>query len=435
MGVEPVYFPIIALPLYALPGLFIYLRLVHNVTMVIDKEHRFIAPQQQQALKPLLSMAVIWNLLAHGFFWPLFLSADEGAGWGGLLLISFFPVVGVVLALVATMKYRQWRRFAAIRLSLSPCPGRIGGEVGGRVLLPTDFDPHRPVTVSLKCLAVHVSRSRNGPHYSENLLWQDVQRLQVEPDVEGYALCFVFEVPAGQASSSPPAAGYTSWRVHLQSTLRGADLDCSFEIPVSDEGEYTSSEYHSSPLAPVQDFPSRHVHVDGGRYRYPASRAGYLSLMSLLFGVGFSAFAWLFIPGEASAADFFVCGFVVLFAFIGLLLTLKSLWHMGNSLEVEIDAERLKVTRRWFLLSWSRQLPLDQIRSLHFKATGQYRPGYNTGQYYRLYAKNTRYQPITLGDTIRGRPLADQLMEHLGQQLGRNDWQDQTGEMYSKLVR
>ena len=154
--------------------------------------------------------AIVWNAISSPI---LFVLEDEinqqnYAALFGLL----FPLVGVILLVVAWKMTRAWRRFGVIELELDPFPGSIGGHVGGSLHLTKLRDSRSAFKVELECVYSYVSGSGDDRSTRETIKWAEQGLAKTESTGRGYS------VPSNGQTKRPSSANVLY--------LRGAPQYC-----------------------------------------------------------------------------------------------------------------------------------------------------------------------------------------------------------------
>jgi len=121
--------------------------------------------------KGYLIMALLWNALAQPMFWLNAINNAAAEGWK-LLVVALFPLLGLWLAWVATVKWLQWKRFGNLERQMDPFPASPGGDIGGTVELLLPYRAGKTVDVTLSCVRVRISRGSKNNSRHENVLWR-----------------------------------------------------------------------------------------------------------------------------------------------------------------------------------------------------------------------------------------------------------------------
>ncbi len=386
-----------------------------------------------------LIMALLWNALAQPVFWLNALNNADVEGWK-LLLIALFPLVGLWLAWLAVVKWLQWKRFGNLELEMDPFPASQGGDAGGTIELPLAYRAGKTIDVTLSCVSVRISRGGKNNSRHETVLWRERANVAVEPGMRGSRVRFRFALPDDLPTTTEPSDNYTMWVVHLHRKLPGADLDQAFELPVLESDEplqsrsirHYSNEAVSSDDVTTDNVVMKHS-TDGLVLHYPASRGRGMGIMVLVFGLIFCLFPGFLIfngsdfsGGDAFSLVFFAFGafFVMVFGVIALFMISFGIYTLFNRLDVTVNTDGILSTRRFLGLRFDRSLSRADIQQLRYKINAQQGQGARAVVHYLLEAVSLSGKPVCLGDGIKGRPLAQKLMQELGSALQIDSWQE-----------
>ena len=353
-----------------------------------------------------------------------FVLPDELAkGHWPVLFVLAFPLAGFWAVYQAILKTLEWRRFGRLVLELDPFPGSLGGDAGGWVDLPVPFDGESRFQVSLSC--IHVGTTGRGRHRSrhEQAIWQDERTLPGDFGSRGTRLRFWFQLPGTLPESEPPSDDFHYWAVHLRAALPGIDLDRVFEVPVFETVEPQLARYkpRGGPHSRSPDLPRQIVRVsrttEGLRLDYPASRNRSLGLAVLVAGLFFLSITFALgwgIWDEGSLTDLarVLRGFVLLLSGVaGISLVVGGLYLLANSLQVLLGRQHLATRRRLLGIPVQlRHVSGDDVTGLHHAIAGQTGQGPGATVRYALYATLADGSRMSLGDGLKGRVLADQML-------------------------
>ncbi len=379
-------------------------------------------------------MGAMWliTLVLVGFSAPVIwfvLPQELGDGNRAVLLVLLFPLVGLWTAYRAVLRTMEWRRFGRLYLDLDPFPGSLGGDAGGTVELPIVYRGNVRFDVSLSCVHSRVSGHGKNRSRHESVVWRGKAFVPGEPGVRGTRVRFRFAVPEQLPGSEPESDDYHYWAVHLRADLPGVDLDRTFEVPVFETDQPIRSRSrvpYAAEVAAGLELPGNIVRVyrgaEGLRLDYPASRSrgvgGAMLLMGTLF-VG-APLSVALASGDTSsvAASAGLGFFVVVFGLVGLTTGLLGAYLMGNSLQVQVSGRGLLTRRRLFGLPLrSRFVSADRVQGVDHEIGMQTGQGARATVRYRVHATLRDGASVCLGDGIRGRPLADQVL-HLIREAG-----------------
>ena len=364
--------------------------------------------------------AGLWNLVSLPL--PFLIVSEVTEKQNMLALIGLvFPVVGVGLLTWAIRTSREWWRFGPAPVLLDPFPGAIGGHVGGEIQLRNHLAPTAPVDISLTL----VRSSDAGESRTERPQWN--QQLAVRPTSGGAGsrIVFQFDVPEHLAASDAVTDGgdYSVWRLHVRSAGPGPDLNRSYEIPVYATGarserldtratEQARREQHASDDVAIEaQFKVRR----GGVYPeivFPMGRHAGFALMGMLFG-GVFAGAGYFLLTRADAP---LMGTV--FALVGGLILLFSLYGVGNTLSVSRDGALIHARRTLFGVPiGGASVDLMRIRHFQVRQTMSSSSGTRHVVYYAVDLVDDSGKDICVGEGLRGSNGAEAMIRRLQSEL------------------
>jgi hypothetical protein len=382
-----------------------------------------------QAWKALAGFALFWNLMAFAISAGILID-DSLSFPDPAHFILLFPVVGLLLLYFAIKAFRQWRRFGLLNITLDPYPGSIGGEVGGSLTLSARPNTLDDLQVTLSCVRISTSSSSSGSGNRtrhETIVWRQRATSRVELAANGARISFVTKVDPDLPDAEPESDNHKKWVLKLVS--KHAGLKRNFDIPVFDTGRSDESRLYLIPseqkVEPAK-FPSDTVRVtrrdDGLELLYPPTRASGPSIAlavigAIFFGIG------LFLGSEAigagSAFTSVVVGFMTLvFVPLGLGLLLFGIYKTFNELRVLIGRDTVWVRRRVGPWKSLRAVPSAQLGRLDKTISVQSGQGADAVVYYSLKA-GTGGKDLCVGDSIKGQPLADGLLELIREEVGR----------------
>lgn len=394
-----------------------------------------------QERKIYLIVAIFWNAIAHSVFWLNALNNPEVKGWP-LLLMGVFPFVGLILIWRACIKWLQWKRFKNLELEMDPFPASPGGDAGGSIELPIKYVAGKTVDVTLSCIHITITRSGKSNSRHETVLWRERAAVSTEASMRGSRVHFHFSLPDDLPTTTTPSNNYITWAAHLHRKLPGADLDQTFELAVleSDSPKQSRSlRHYSNETLSEHDVPEDNVTIDrsggGLSLYYPASRGRGKGILLTLFGLVFCLVPGflIFNRNEFSSVDafsliFFAFGsfFVLIFGLVALFMICFGVFRLFNKLRVRVDSAGLTSTRYFLGLRFEHALARNDIQQLRFKINAQQSHGARATLHYLLEAIPKSGKPVCLGDGIKGKPLAQKLMQELGSALHIDNWQENT---------
>ena len=367
------------------------------------------------------AFAIVWNLISAPI---LFDSPDLLSKLGSKpenLFVLAFPLMGLVLIVVAIRSFKNWARFGPTPLVMDPWPGSIGGHVGGVVNNSVPFSPEHRYLVTLSCMHSYMSGSGKNRTRKESVTWQtegvcfSEARHGLKP---GTKVSFRFGVPDHLPESDVVQSGsYYLWRLSIGCDLPGTDFDRAFEIPVFRVGKQQSVEltlgteaHHlTADMAHegVQEIAEVRPIPGGMEFYYPAFKRPASGIFASIFGAVFMGIG-VFMSGVEDVP--FIFPFV--FTPIGLGILSYGLWDLGKSLRVKLSADYL-YTRRFFMgyPMTSRQLRTDQVRALDIKEGVSISSGNKTTVYYSLLAKTSDGKKLVLAERFKSKPEVELIKE------------------------
>ena len=180
--------------------------------------------------------ATLWNLIG---FPTGFLSARAALKEGrpAALLGLLFPIAGIGLVVWAIRTTLRHWKYGVSRLELATVPGVIGRSLIGMVRAPSRIQADQGFDVTLTCVRRVTHGGGKQRSTSENILWQDVHRVQGQP-FRGPArmethIPVTFRI-SGDASPSDESdsANRVVWRLQVSAEVPGVNYESRFDVPV-----------------------------------------------------------------------------------------------------------------------------------------------------------------------------------------------------------
>lgn len=342
------------------------------------------------------------------------------------LVALVFPVVGLGLIAWAIKRTLEWRRFGATPVLLDPFPGSIGGHVGGTIETRLPYASGNRFVVTLTNLESRVSGSGKNRTRSENAEWQDEQVATARPGTLGTRLVFRFDVPDGLEPADAVRSGdrYNIWRLNISAELPGADLDRDFDIPVYPTAEQSRSISDSDIAGARAERDTRgdaaareavRISYDGlgKKLVYPMGQHVGSSLTGLVFGAIFTgAGVWLW-----REEGVWLMGLV--FAFVGGLIGLGSLYMLFKSLDVRQSGDRIRSTRRILGIPVrTREMRTGDFVRFEKDTVMRSQAGGRHTIYYAIHGIDRSENRILLGEGFRNLAGAEAGIRMLEQELG-----------------
>ncbi len=345
-----------------------------------------------------------------------------------VLLALLFPLAGLWLLHVAVLKTLEWRRFGCLYLDLDPFPGSLGGDAGGVVELAEPYSKNIRFDITLSCVHAWVLGHGSDRRRHEKVLWRGRAGVPGEPGMRGTRVRFRFAVPEHLPQSEPVSDDYHYWAVHLMADLSGVDLDRTFEIPVfhTEEPLRSRQRVPYAAEAAALEPPGSVVRVYRGadclRLDYPSSRSRGIGLAISSVGLFFlgapiaigMGSGWLGMPGQLGLSIGTLAGAGIMslvFGLVGLGISLVGLYVMTNSLQVQVSGQEILTCRRLFGVPIrERAVPFEQVTGVDHHIAMQTGQGARATVRYSIDVHLRDGGKLCLGDGLRGRPLADHVL-------------------------
>lgn len=322
--------------------------------------------------------AIFWNLISMPMAILFITDDNQKEGIMVTMIVMLFPIVGLGLVYWVFHNLKEWRTFGRTPLSLKPFPGEIGGDVAGKVLFKHRLSSEHDYSVTLTCVWQYTTGSGDNKRTSEDLIWQKegtAKLKQVLLKNANSELRFRFKVPEGlEESDTGQSSNRHIWRLTLENKELG--LNRSFEIPVyAVASQQSLSRQEYSSLDDVNnaspELINRHKEkIDIKNYlpfqdssisslgsfsqetiiHYPIFRKFALNGLFALIGIiFFSIGIYLWNDKDAPLV------IAIIFSFLGGLTGLAGLYNLGNSLKVTLDKNTLKIVKKLFGFTISKQ--------------------------------------------------------------------------------
>ena len=372
----------------------------------------------------LWGFAVAWSLLATPLAYvqiPRALEQGETLV-AGIIGVMLLVAVGLLVGAVRTT--RDARRFGDVALQLDPFPGSIGGHFGASTVLPVAYRPGLQFVATLACLHHSTRRTTGGDTEArESVLWQGDGMAQVQPQGDGIRLSFRLDVPKGLPESEPTEGDHHAWCLTLKSRSDPPlAFERHFDVPVYATGEASHHLVLDAAQHPAAvqsrkaqlDEVAHLQHTPGGVELYlPYGRTWQQHLVWLVFGLSFGSFGVF--AGRMGAPLIFP----LVFGGLGGGFAAWAFFALSNSLKVQFSPQGLRTERRLlgFIFAW-HQVPRSDLRGLQLVQSYTSQTGTRHTVWFRIRVALKNGKTITVADSLRGRAVADQMLQALAKATG-----------------
>lgn len=363
--------------------------------------------------------ALVWNLISLPLPFMLWREVTAKANPAALIGLVF-PLVGLALIIWLGRLWLADRRYGRATFTLDTLPAALGDRLSGELTVPASLPAGSMLRVHLDCVRRRTTGSGRHRSTTEDLLWQDEQRLPLQPHhlLQGTRVHLVFPLPADQPpSDDTDPENRVLWRLRAQADVPGVDFSALFEVPVFRVATGTHAPEQGpavSEAAEPADWRRTGVEprygAEGFEYYFAPARnkgiASGLTLIALVFS-GATAALWL--------ADQLLMALI--FGLFSLILLWASLhtWLIRSRLVP--GHGRLRMRRGYTASGKLRDIGAADISAITFE------PGMRAGhtQYYDLIAELAGGRRIRLADMLRGRRDTGALARHLSAAIGLHD--------------
>lgn len=190
----------------------------------------------------LIFFSLIWNLMV----WPTLLFNGESIYNEVhpmiLPILAIFPLVGLYLIFLSSKAVKQHISFGKTPLVLTPFPGSIGGQIGGKVEFSKHISSLESFPVKVVCLRKNLSSSKQGSNIKEHLVWEGNTFARHYSHATGSGLEFSLDVPDNLPETELDKDDHWhEWRVDIESPE--IKLKRSFDIPVYRTAQQSTIRY------------------------------------------------------------------------------------------------------------------------------------------------------------------------------------------------
>ena len=337
-----------------------------------------------------------------------------------------FPLLGLALLAWTVRRTLEWRVLGATPVVLDPFPGSIGGHVGGTIDLRVPYDANNRFLLTLSNIHVYVSGSGDSRRSREDALWQEELLGHTESGPLGTRLSFRFDVPEGQVESDAEQSGdsYHMWRLNVQAELPSVTLDRDFNIPVyatatesrqlaDRQAASARAERDAMHTAAIRKFVRVSNVGVGKTLSYPIGQNPWANLAGITVASTFAgAGGWMIIKEEMLL-------FGGIFAFVGGLIALAALYMLCKSLDVTVEGNTIRSTRRILGVPVRRrELSRSDFRCFDLRESLKTQSGGKHVTYYKVVGIDRNENAIVLGEGFRGQSKARAATRFLARELG-----------------
>ncbi|MBI4580301.1 MAG: hypothetical protein HY718_11400, partial [Planctomycetes bacterium] len=375
------------------------------------------------------AFAALWTAVSLPIVAFLPGELTERLNYWALITMAFPLIAGLILTAAVVLTLRA-RRFGQTRLVLDTFPGAIGGAFRARLVLPGSIPALDQVHLTLRCVRQHTTKSGGESSTETTTLWEDTRVHENLASRFGQAELVVpveFKIPRRpcRASSDADPNDKVSWTLRAESTLPGADLDLSFEVPVYHLAAEGAEPDESGPIAPPEDprvlvdeSPSprqvQFADIDAHTREYVVSCWPGLGmfLWFLVFVAIFGGVTAFMTVGVIYGTWFFVCMLVFFAPITGLMICMLP--GMLGRVMVTIDADQINVCRSWGPIHRLKSIPADQVRSIEYKqfaSSGSHR-------WYTVHAHLGGLRKVAIATMLPGEVTARWFVRQVRERLG-----------------
>lgn len=153
-----------------------------------------------------------------------------------LIFVMIFPVVGIILTVVAVIGTMRAQRFGGTSFWFATVPFTPGGKVDGFIHLKMPIAAVHGIDVRLSCIRRVTTGSGKSRSTINTVLWQDERNVSNEHLTRAYADAQVpveFTIPTdAYVTNTDNADDKILWILHAQADVPGVDFKDDYEVPV-----------------------------------------------------------------------------------------------------------------------------------------------------------------------------------------------------------
>ncbi len=338
--------------------------------------------------------ATAWFFWGFGILWSListpllFFLPEEILDKGNYaaLLGFLFPLVGIILLIVAARKTIQVRKYGDVEFIMKKVPGVLGGEVAGTIVLPRGLTGAATLSVHLSCIRRERQRSGKNTSTNETVVWQtEATVVGLIPTGEGTAqgALVAFRVPYDASPTEQiDADNSILWRLEAGAAVPGVDFAASFEIPVfktrDSSSTITEEQLRSEEVREETSAAGFVAHPDvdvlpstgGGTEFVLKPRGGKSGVLSGIIGaLVFVGIAVLLAYAGAPII------FPLVFVAFGLFIAFMLVFSMFGESRIVVEGGHTSVRNSLFGIMSGKRIPCSSITKISVKGNVQSQKG------------------------------------------------------------
>jgi len=326
---------------------------------------------------------IFWNLIAFSIFSVM--ASEQGFDSPTLLIISIFPLIGVILFFNTYSKIWDLTKNGKAHVILDPYPASIGGHFGGSVHFKHILPKNSIVEITLNCLRISQTGNETSD-YKESLVWQTTGFAYVNEDFKGAN--FRFDIPEDLKPSSLTRRGI-HWNVVSVVSYDNEHFTRQFQIPVYetnqksqltiDSKEHPQTKKHAFEL--INDVTEFREDDDTYQLKFPNFRI-LKPFLTLCFLLGLGLLIAVFYNLQFESLPLL---FNVFAGFFGIIFLSVAMIEGLYTLRVQLKPEQIIANHSWFGIPIKSQI-IDKSDIEEFKI-GDYLGLNNGSGRHRAYYK------------------------------------------------
>lgn len=372
----------------------------------------------------LIVFSLFWNLIT----WPVLLlngaSIVEEVHPMILLVMAIFPLTGIFLIYLTIKSIRQHNAFGKTPLTLTPFPGSIGGQIGGKISFERNISSLTSFPVKVVCLKKHISGSGKNRRTNERLVWESDTFARHYTHGIGSGLEFRVDVPDNLPETDiNKDSSWHEWRVDIDSP--DIKLKRSFEIPVYRTAEASEVSY-KVPQHLIQNKnkldldSSLPVQQQGNEVRihYPMFYKPTTKVIVAMIGLA------MLIAVAVFRQDMPIFVFAMLLL-IGGLMAFFSIKSLLSSLTVVLKNSTMEVSKGLFgLFKRTQRFSFSEIAGIERKEVMRSQSGNKHTVHFSVLALLRSGEKLDIAKQIEGESAAALVEEFFREKLGIRDFRN-----------